>query len=373
MIVVGAGPAGSTAARYAAARGLRTLFVDKREEIGVPVQCGEFMAADEEVESLFPLAGEVGSLYDLPEAMKEARTRVIRIFSPNLRAYDVPFEGYTVSRARVDPHWANLAEREGAELLTDCLVQRVRGTEVTTSRGAFQGKVVVAADGPHSMVARAAGLHPPADLAAAITCDVEGAFDGDALEIYFGRLAPGGYAWVIPKEGMANVGLGVWHRFRGNLVALLQAWLEQKGFTTNGWTGGWVPEMGPVAQTVRGNVLLVGDAAGHVMPTNGGGVNLAMLCARIAAHAIADHLADGVPLEAYETRWRRVAGEQLATGVRIKKIADSFFPTDFWLEQAMRLLGHRRMERAIRCQEIWPSLRSLRRRRTGGEGRPAVS
>ncbi len=373
MIVVGAGPAGSTAARYAAARGLHTLCVDKRKEIGVPVQCGEFMAADEEVASLFPLAGEVGSLYDLPEEMKHARTNVIRVFSPALRAYDVPFQGYTVSRARVDPHWAELAGREGAEILTDCLVQRVHATQVTTSRGTFEGKVIVAADGPHSMVARSAGLHPPEHLAAAITCDVEGAFDEEALEIYFGSLAPGGYAWVIPKSGVANVGLGVWHRFRGNLAALLQRWLDARGFVTDGWTGGWVPEMGPVSRTVRGNVLLVGDAAGHVMPTNGGGVNLAMLCARIAGHAIADYLEDGVPLGAYETRWRKVAGHQLATGVRIKKLADAFFPTDFWLEHAMRIMGRRRMERAIRCQEVWPTLRRLRRRGTGGEGQPVAT
>lgn len=373
MIVVGAGPAGSTAARYAAGRGLRTLCVDKRKEIGVPVQCGEFMASDEEVETLFPLAGEVGTLYDLPEEMKLAHTDVIRIFSPALRAYDVPFEGYTVSRKRVDRHWADLAQREGAEVLTDCLVQRVRGTQVTTSRGTFDGKVVVAADGPHSLVARSAGLHPPSQLAAAITCDVEGVFDEDALEIYFGSATPGGYAWVIPKNGVANVGLGVWHRFRGNLAALLQGWLDAKGFSTDRWTGGWVPEMGPVPHTVRENVLLVGDAAGHVMPTNGGGVNLAMLCARLAGHAIADHLERGVPLNAYETRWRRVAGHQLATGVRIKKLADAFFPTDFWLEHAMRLLGRRRMERAIRCQEVWPSLRGLRRRGARRRGQLAAT
>lgn len=353
--MVGAGPAGSTTARYAALRGLRTICVDKRKEIGFPVQCGEFMASNQEVVSLFPKAGEVNSLYDLPESLKEARTRLIRIYSPARRAYDIPFEGYTVRRDLVDQHWARLAEKAGAEVVTGCLVQRVRGDEVSTSQGILRGRVIVAADGPHSLVARSIGLSPPRELAAAITCDVEGDF-GDALEIYFGSIAPGGYAWIIPKNGTANVGLGVWHRFRGNLAQLLQRFLEREGLSTDGWTGGWVPEMGPVPRTVKDNVLLVGDAAGHVMPTNGGGVNLAMLCARIAGNTIADHLQNGAPLEAYEWRWRDVAGEQLETGTRIKKLADQFFPSDFWMEIAMRLLGRRRMERAIRCQNIWPGL-----------------
>ncbi len=348
-------------ARYAATRGLKTLCVEKRREIGVPVQCGEYMASNEEVEALFPRTDEVATLYDLPDSLKEAVTDVIRIRSPSLQAYDVPFHGYTVCRENVDKHWAYLAEQEGAEIITGCTVQRVRGEHLQTSRGDFQGRVVVGADGPFSMVAQSAGLHPPAELAAAITCDVEGEFD-HALEIIFGSLAPGGYAWIIPKNGVANVGLGVWHRYRGRLHELLMRFLKKMDFTTDSWTGGWVPELGPVSRTVKGNVLLVGDAAGHVMPTNGGGVNLAMLCGRIAGNVIADHIHDGASLGEYERGWRYVAGEQLATGAKIKKLADRFFPSDFWLEQAMRLLGARRMGRAIRCQSLWPTLGSLRRR-----------
>lgn len=353
MIVVGAGPAGSTTARYAAQRGLTTLLLDKRETIGHPVQCGEYMAADEEVQDLFPRAGDVSDLFDLPDSLKEARTHVIRIFSPSLRAYDVPFEGYTVSRDRVDPHWAKLAERAGAEIRTGTTVHRVRGEEVQTSRGRVQGRVVVGADGPYSLVARSVGLEPPGPLAQAITCQVEGRF-GDSLDIYFGSVAPGGYAWVIPKRGGANVGVGAWPRYQGRLDALLRRFLDRMGLATDGWTGGWVPEMGPVPRTVKDNTLLVGDAAGHVLPTNGGGVNTAMVCARIAGNAVADHLREGKPLEAYEARWRTVAGAPLDVGVRIRKLADLFFPSDFWLEVSMRLLGRGPMERAIRCRPLLP-------------------
>lgn len=360
--MVGAGPAGSTTARYAALRGLKTLCLERRKAIGHPVQCGEYMAANHEVESLFPRAGEVASLFDLPDALKEAQTDVIRIYSPRFRSYDVPFDGYTVCRDRVDRHWAHLAERAGAEVQTDTAVRRVRDTEVVTTRGTFQGRVVVGADGPHSLVARSAGLPPPSPLAEAITCEVEGAF-GRSLDIYFGSVAPGGYAWVIPKNGTANVGLGVWARQPDRLDALLERWLDRMGFEADGWTGGWVPEMGAVPRTVKGNVLLVGDAAGHVMPTNGGGVNTAMVCARIAGHAVADHLQEGVGLEAYETRWREVAGRPLELGTEMRKLADLFFPSDLLLELTMRLMGPRPMARAIRCESPWPWVRSARRTR----------
>ena len=352
MIIVGAGPAGSTTARYAARRGLNTLVLERRKRIGFPVQCGEYMASNREVESLFPLAGEVRSLFDLPASLKEARTHVIRIFSPSGRSYDVPFEGYTVSRDRVDPHWASLAEREGAEILTDSRVHKVRGNKVETSRGAFEARVIVGADGPHSTVAKSVGLPSPSPLAAAITCEVEGTF-GDSLDIHFGSPAPGGYAWVIPKRGAANVGLGVWPKYEGRLDGLLQQFLDRMGFTADGRTGGWVPEMGSVPRTVKGNVLLVGDAAGHVIPTNGGGVNTAMVCARIAGDVIADHLQNGSSLEAYETGWRAAVGGTLDVGVRMRKLAELFFPSDFWLERIMRVLGPRPMATAIRCEPLF--------------------
>jgi len=98
--------------------------------------------------------------------------------------------------------------------------------------------------------------------------------------------------------------------------------------------------------------MLVGDAAGMVMATNGGGNNVAMIAGRIAGLTAADHLLDGTPLDAYETRWRAAVGGPLEQGVRIKKLADRFFGSDRLLEAAMVLIGRRRMARAIRCQRL---------------------
>ena len=118
-------------------------------------------------------------------------------------------------------------------------------------------------------------------------------------------------------------------------------------------SGGYVPVEGPVARTAKENVLLAGDAAGHVMATNGGGINVSMICGRFAAEAAADHVLQGKPLERYETVWRAAVGTPLDRGRRIKHLADRFFGSDRLLEMAMILLGTRRMARAIRCQPLF--------------------
>src|SRR5207247_4922822 len=102
VIVVGSGPAGGTAARYAARRGLKVLLVDKRKEIGVPVQCGEYVAHNEEIRSIFPDVEGLEDLMAVPYHVREVDTPVIRIWSPKGRRYAVPFKGCTGRRDRMD-------------------------------------------------------------------------------------------------------------------------------------------------------------------------------------------------------------------------------------------------------------------------------
>jgi digeranylgeranylglycerophospholipid reductase len=350
LVVVGAGPAGSTAARYAARRGLKLLLVDKRQEIGVPVQCGEYVATNEEVRAIFPTVMDLEDLMAVPYRWREIDTPVIRLFTPKGRRYDVPFRGFTVQRDRMDQGLARQAVEEGAELLTETSVTKVRGEDVETNHGTFHGRVVIGADGPRSTVAKSVGLPWPVS-APAMSTTATGEF-GDATDLFFGNLAPGGYAWIIPKRDCANVGLGTWQHYRGNLRRLFDGFLERQGLVPGKATGGFVPVMGPVERTVRDNALLVGDAAGHVMATNGGGINVAMICGRIAGNAAADHVLSGAPLDAYETRWRTAVGGPLAQGAKIKRLADRFFGSDRLLELSMLLLGRRRMARAIRCEPL---------------------
>jgi digeranylgeranylglycerophospholipid reductase len=353
LIVVGAGPAGSSAARYAASKGLDVLMLDKRKEIGKPVQCGEFVASKEEVLSMFPHAGGLDGIDLIPQNIIQRNITGIKVYTPKGKEYRMPFSGFTVQRDGLDAHLASLAEKEGAEISTDTVVNSVSDRNVLTSKGSHEGKVIIGADGSRSVVARSSGLQAPTRLYPALTCQVDGDF-GSELMMYFGSVAPFGYAWIIPKNNCANVGLGASDKLPNNDVRrLFNKFTQERGFEPRQIAGGLVPMSGPVEKTVSGNALLVGDAAGHLMVTNGGGVNAAMICGRIAGECVVDTVLKGVPLMNYEIRWREIVGGPLETSVNTMKLANLFYGSDRRLEFAMWFLGNKGMERAIRCQRVF--------------------
>ncbi len=351
MIVVGAGPAGSTTARYAAGHGHSVLLIDRRKTIGVPVQCGEYVAHNSEVRVMFPGVSDLDDLMRGPYSVKRIDTDKIRIISPRDRRFELEFRGFTVDRDLMDQKNAELAVDSGAELRTEVTALDVRGSKVHTTEGVLEGRVIVAADGPMSRLAKCVGLDWPISAPAMTTC-LPGDFSS-VTELYFGDLAPGGYAWVIPKGETANIGLGVWPKYKGRLDALFRSFLKRLDLPTAHGTGGYVPIMGPVSRTVMGNLLLVGDSAGHVMPTNGGGINVSMICGRIAGETINEHLTRGLPLGEYEARWSHVVGRPLERGRKIRRLGDMFFGKEWRLEQSMRVLGRRGMGRAIRCKRLF--------------------
>ncbi|WP_214083907.1 NAD(P)/FAD-dependent oxidoreductase [Methanoculleus sp.] len=346
VVVVGAGPAGSTAARYAAESGLDVLLIDKRKVIGVPVCCGEFNASPAVLAEALPSAPGLDELFPVDPGLVRRRIRCAVAVSPGDREYEFDLGGYTVDRDAFDRHLADTAVRAGAVLSPDTKFLSREGHRVTTSRGDVEAGVVVAADGPLSPVCRSAGMERSAVLAPAITCRVEGEF-GDRLKLFFGnRVAPGGYAWIFPKQGCANVGLGV-QKKSTPVPVLLRAFLSQSGFSARDVQAGFVPVSGPIGKTVRENVLAVGDAAGHVVASNGGGIAPAMICGRLAGLAAARHLLHGEPLRAYEREWRSAIGRELLAAARTKRMADRVFGSDFLIERAMSLLGGHGIRNAI--------------------------
>lgn len=349
--MVGAGPAGSSTARYAAKRGLSVLLLERRKVIGSPVQCGEYVAHNSEVRLIFPAVSDLDDLMKASYAAKQIDSDLTRCISPRGRVYEVPFDGFTVDRTAMDQGIAALAVQEGAELVKEVTALGIRRNKVLTNRGDFEGKVIVGADGPLSGVARWAGLPNPIS-APAMSATIRGEFS-TITEMYFGDVAPGGYAWIIPKGETANVGVGVWPNFMGNLRAYFEAFVKRMRLPPAHGTGGFVPIMGPLKSTVKGNMILVGDAAGHVMATNGGGINVSMICGRVAGQVIAEHLQEGVPLAEYERRWRALVGGPLERGRKIRRLADHFFVNESRLEHAMSFLGPRRMGRAIRCKRLF--------------------
>ena len=391
VAVVGAGPAGSVAAKYAARGGARVVLLERRAVVGEPLQCGELMPSNRQLRQLCPGVPDIDELFQTPDSTISSHYDQLRLIAPRGATFAFGFEGYTMDRPLHDQHLARQATQAGAELRTSTKVAHIQGhtlTMVPSARQAAVGttgpastgadsstpvpdddetltaRVIIGADGPHSLVRRTAGLPSPR-LSTTMMALIEGDVS-PTVDLYFGSVAPGGYAWVIPKAGGANIGVGIQARFNRSGLSLRQimAAFERRfegKVTYRG--GGMVPISGPLLRTVSGPYLLVGDAAGHVMPSNGGGICTAMMAGRVAGQVAAQHLGENtaaseaarqrVPLTEYETRWRSQMGRTFKYSVRAKKLADLTFNRDWKLDISMGWWSVPFMRRALTCRPMF--------------------
>ncbi|MCP9235037.1 NAD(P)/FAD-dependent oxidoreductase [Lewinella sp. JB7] len=344
LIIVGAGPAGSTTARFAASAGLRVLLIDKRQELGAPIQCSGAISGHGLAAAGIPPDPEFihEAIYGFAiyndrgdRTVHDYRQLKGDEYGPGPGKKPL---GYVVDRRRFDRYLMTQAERAGVDvwLKTEglgyrprpdgsCTVSLLRYNqpiELTT-------RVVVGADGLQSQVGKWAGLQTHikiTELAGCLQFIVDGVETEGLLEIVTGHeWAPGGYAWVFPKgHGYAEIGLGViatmtdkparWHldkfitqsffrdRFAGSRILEVQ--------------GGGVPLAAPLRTQFADNMILVGDAARHVNPITGGGLHTAVAGGKIAADFLVGHLGDGLPLqggalEAYQRAWLGAMGDKM--------------------------------------------------------------
>jgi len=338
VVVVGAGPAGSVAARVAAEHGLSVLLVEKRQEIGSPVRCAEGVGHVPLTEFIAPdpawISAEIRGAYYCA--------------SQDGHAEDVRFDGdervgYVLERRVFDRVLAEQAVAAGASVAVKtpvsgllCEDGRVSGVLVEV-RGTLQEidcAVVVGADGVESWVGRWAGLNTRLARRDSMPCaqyllsgiDV----DPGCLQYYVGQdLAPGGYAWIFPKgDGRANVGLGVQSDWAAApAFDYLQRFIESKPFLSQGSPVslilGNAPTAIPTTPLVTHGCVLVGDAARQLDPLTGGGILNAMAAGKIAGEVIADAIAAGdvsaARLWPYEERWQAGLGKRMARNYRIKE------------------------------------------------------
>jgi len=340
VLVVGAGPSGSAAAKYAAKAGCRTLLIEKRTEIGTPVRCGEGIAKG--------WLAEIG----VPPSPKFIAHEVqgARVFAPDGTCLTIDASlagnevGYTVERDQFDRYLAAEAARAGAEIRirTSAVALLKEDGRVVGARCEHMGrtydvraKLVVGADGFESQVGRWAGLatHLRArDIDACLEYTMVGV-EGDARfdDFYLGSCAPGGYAWVFWKgEDVANVGLGVnlsRLRDKAEVKAYLDTFLRNhpdlgQGNVLSEIAGG-VSVSPPLERTVTDGCVLVGDAARMIDPLTGGGILNGCVAGRYAGEVAGEALAANdfttSILQRYERRWKDRFEESLYRDYMLKE------------------------------------------------------
>ncbi|MBI5458713.1 NAD(P)/FAD-dependent oxidoreductase [Methanobacterium sp.] len=361
ILVIGAGPAGSTAAKHAAINGARVIVIDKKSEIGSPKRCAEGVSK----KGLEKLGIEPSPRWVTKEATG------VRMVSPNGTAVNLteekvnlPEAGYILERKIFDKHMAMEAGRAGAKIMVKTLATGMRREEdqvvVNTAHMdrelEIKAKIVIAADGPESRVGRWAGLKTalkPKNMESCAQFEMAGVdmAEPDCIEFHFGSVAPGGYAWIFPKgDDIANVGLGVLTTITDkSAYQHLLEFVESNPATQNAQPVelniGGDPVGGLLKKMVADNVLVTGDAASMVNPLTGGGIISGMLGGRIAGQVAAQAVADGdyshENLKIYEKLCEEELGESFQKYLKAKEyllslsdteldtIAEAFKDSDF--------------------------------------------
>lgn len=326
VIVVGGGPAGSTTALYLARRGVDVLVIDGRDPIGTPLQCGELVPSNEEMTRLCPKVPDIDDLFQTPDHAICRRIPEMHLVTPSGKRLKYRFEGMVLDRVAHDEALVHRAKSEGAKYLVGMRVKHVEEQSVTLSDGrVLEAKVIVGAGGHHDIVRRTGwsekSLNIPVKFA------IKKGVHSEALELHFGAIAPGGYAWVFPKNGSSNIGIGIQPKFaRGtSLNTFAKQFIDSYSGDLEYEGAGALPMSGTIRRFVNGKHVIVGDAAGMVLPSNGAGITIAMIGGRIAGNAIADHLTEGVPLESYEREWKRQMGLVMSRSKRAFALGSILF------------------------------------------------
>ncbi|HSQ01778.1 MAG TPA: NAD(P)/FAD-dependent oxidoreductase [Methanobacterium sp.] len=339
VVVVGGRVGGSTASLFASKSDVDVLMIEKRQEIGTPVQCAEGVTY-----------GTFETL-DIKPDEKYIRSRIkgAHIHAPDGRriSYEGGLaEGMVLDRKIFDKELAIKSAKAGTDIMMKTTVKDliIENHKVCGVVAKHLGKtieigadVVIAADGIESNIARLAGIETiktPKDICSCAQYEMVGMdVDPEYLNFYFGeKIAPGGYLWIFPKgDGVANVGLGI----RSSVetpISYLNKYVSTWDATPVELNIGGVPLTGPIDKTYTDGLLVVGDAAGQVDPITGGGIHTTISCARsageVAAQSVKEEDNTSKFLKKYQDRWKDKLGKNLDKSVKYRKIADKLNDDD---------------------------------------------
>jgi digeranylgeranylglycerophospholipid reductase len=319
VIIVGAGPAGSYIAYELASSGHTVAVFEEKSAPGLNACCTGIIST-ECLQSL-----------DLGTDVILTRVNSAKFFSPSgrcLRFQTENVQAYVVNRLLLDKALASKAQSQGAQYFFSSpvldITPRKDSIQAETlcfgAREIFSARALVLANGFRPKLPRKLGLGKIKSFLVGAQAEIE-TKNVDELEVYFGQeIAPGAFAWLVPTStNKAYVGL----------LATSQAKLHLQNLLNNLFGQGRVTSreveieqkaipVGTLARSYGDRVLVIGDAAGQVKPTTGGGIYFGHLGARIAAKVLdealsSDNLTAG-QLSRYQKQWKAKMGKELSRG-----------------------------------------------------------
>ena len=312
VIVAGAGPAGSAAARECAQLGLSVLCLEEHGTIGYPVQCAGLLSNAAFFECRVRSERSVLN--------KVTGARVISGAGSELLIDAKTTKAVVVDRGTLDREMAEAAADAGAGFRLRTAVYDVRRNAVRT-RGVNGHEeigfdILIAADGPRSTIARLNDMERAQTYLAGIQADMPGVFDPRYVQIY-PDASPEFFGWSIPT-GPGRIRVGMCGRSK--VMERFALFARKFGTSTTHFVTGTLP-LGVMKRTYKNRTLFVGDAAGFPKPTSGGGIYTGIRSARhaaaVAACACEQGCYDDTVLAGYERLWQEDFGHELELGYRL--------------------------------------------------------
>ncbi|MDO8634238.1 MAG: NAD(P)/FAD-dependent oxidoreductase [archaeon] len=281
VAVIGAGPAGGSAALHSQKNGLNTLIIEEHQEIGVPVHCGECLS-DVAIKKFN---------FNIPKKVIAKDVKGVRVVFPDRTAPVLSEDGYVLEKHLWEQWIAEQAVNEGAQLELNTRVsdlQRQNGKwKIKAGEKEFEAKVLIDASGVQSFSSSKLGLNEKRfDAVIGIQYEMLDVKTDGYLDFYlWPKLSPHGYCWMIPKnDGRANVGLVT--NEKNKAKAFLDEFIKEPEFAGKKIVktfGGLIPSSGPLPKTFSEGLMLVGDAAGFTSPVFEGGSHLGLMSGKFSA------------------------------------------------------------------------------------------
>lgn len=336
-IIIGGGPGGLETARRLAADGFDVAVLEEHATSGDPVHCTGVVATEAFDE--FGLSRDV--------VLNPLRTA--RFFAPSGASVEhttTDIEAVVVDRLALDRSLGDAARAAGATLVfgrrvTDVAVGADGVTVLSAGGHIERGRACVLACGAQYAMQRRLGLGLPAVFLQSAQMELPAGRAGD-VEVRFGRsVAPGGFAWTVPvaRPGgpHARVGLMCEAHASRHFSRLVRQIAERWGLAVDPGQAPLVPRqkilpLAPIARTFGERVLAVGDAAGLVKATTGGGIYYSLLSAALASDVLARALRtdrlDAATLGPYETAWKARLGPELQAQLRLRRLSERLSDAD---------------------------------------------
>lgn len=324
VAVIGAGPVGSTFARYAAEKGLNVAIFEKKKEVGIPLQCAGL------------LGKKIKDVNILPDEFILNKIYGARLYSPSstmisMRKKDEPL-AYVLDRVNYDKFLAQLAVDKGAELFLNHRAEKIdiENGEIYFKNKKISAEIIVGADGHSSLVSKVLGNNFKSVHASQYLIDTgENTFDNSYFQVYVNSKISPGFLWIIPlSESTARIGLFADFDYQ-NLSGIIDEFLENNEKLRNAKIlkkyHGRIPVYDPKKDIVKNRAILIGDAASQVKPTTGGGLIIGFNCAKIAAEIVYEAISSQNIdiLKDYQKKYRKMYNTELKMQLKVQNTYES--------------------------------------------------